>query len=270
MSDDWEYIRMVFDALKEVPELSPLFLLPFEEKYQDPYDVLDFTEIFAAQIADRGYDREDVALEFCNEPNIFSAQWKKDPRGLGILFTKAIPRIRTWAKNIKILTPSVANLDKRSQEYARRLFDPIKREARDYHVAFHRYPYRGHTAHPGYLGRKDEFAKFVAITSDGNDHEYWCTETGYSQWTKRQGDFPFCFFEQNHQRSEEEQAQFCAIEYDIWNLDTDVKAVTWYQINDGFEEKRMHGYGIRRSDMEPKAIADRFRQIHEDVRRSST
>ena len=267
MTDTWEHIRMVFNALKEVPELSPLFLLPFEEEKQDPLEVLDFTEAVAFMIQDWGYDREDVALEFCNEPNIFSEQWKRDPELIGRLFVQAIPRIRKWAKNIKILSPSVANLDKNSQAYARNMFGPILRQANDYHVAFHRYPYKGHTAHPGYANRLDEFNRFVQITSDGNTREYWCTETGYSQWTTKPRPFPFCFLEDPYQRSEQKQADFAGVEYDIWNLDTNVQAVTWYNINDGFTNKRIDGYGIRRIDMTPKAIAKRFPSIHEDVHR---
>lgn len=268
MTDTWDHIRMVFNALKEVPELSPLFLLPFEEPHQDPKEMLEFTETIAHMIEDWGYDREDVALEFCNEPNIFSEQWKRNPELLGKIFAQAIPRIRKRAKNIKILSPSVANLDKNTQKYAKRLFAPIVKQASDYHVAFHRYPYKGHAAHPGYGDRQDEWMSFLINTSDGtSNHEYWCTETGYSQWAKRPKPFPMCFTDETYERTEEKQADFAAVEYDIWNMDTHVAAVTWYQINDGPGTDHLDGYGIRRVDMTPKVIAERFPNIHEDVHR---
>jgi hypothetical protein len=258
---------MVFDALKEVPGLSPLFLLPFEQAHHDPLEMLEFTEIVSQMINDWGYDRDDVTLEFCNEPNIFSAQWKNDPELLGRIFCQAIPRIRKWAKNIKILSPSISNLDKNSQAFIGHVFAPIKKQVNDYHVAFHRYPYKGHEAHPGYVNRKAEFANFVNITSDGNPREYWCTETGYSQWAKRPRPFPLCFVDETYERSEQQQADFAAVEYDIWNMDTNIQAVTWYQINDGPGTDRLDGYGIRRVDGTPKEIAERFPMIHEDVHR---
>lgn len=266
MSDDWEHIRMVFDALMEVPKLSPLFLLPFEERYHDPNEVLEFTEVIASMIKDWGYDTRSIALEFCNEPNVFSEQWKREPEFLGELFVKAIPRIRKWAKEIKILTPSVANLDQSSQGYARRLFAPIKAMARDYHIAFHRYPHKKHGPHPGFVSRQEEFVNFVNITTDGIGREYWCTETGYSQWGRRPKPFPLCLMEESYKRSEVDQALFCNAEYDFWFNETNVQALTWYQINDGDGEDVLDGYGIRTFTGKPKQVAGTLKDIHEMIR----
>lgn len=266
LKHDWSHIRMVLQTYQQVPELtSPLFLLPFEEDEPDINTMLDFTETMANMIADYGFDRPEVGLEFCNEPNIFSDLWRANPEQLGEIFCSAIPRIRKWAKNITILTPSVSNLSQTEQGYAQRLFTPIKKKASDYAIAFHRYPAgMSHRAHDGFTDRTGEFGAFVAKVYDGAPgRQFWLTETGYSQVHLRNRPFPFCFTKEPVHIDEAEQLQYAAWEYSWWRMNTNVAAVTWYQINDGPDPNEpLDHYGIRRVDMTPKVIAEGFKMIN--------
>jgi len=270
MKHDWSHIRMVLQTYQQVPELaSLLFLLPFEEDNPDINDMLDFTETVANMVAEYGFDRPGVALEFCNEPNIFSDMWRANPEELGETFCKAVPLIRKWAKNITILTPSVSNLGPTEQGYARRLFIPIKKKASDYAVSLHRYPAGNHHGtHKPYKDRGDEFASFVLAVSDGAvQREFWLTETGYSQAQRRSKPFPLCFTKENFRVGEAEQLQFAAWEYGWWAKETNVSAITWYQINDGPDPNEpLDNYGIRKADGALKVIANGFPAIHAAIK----
>lgn len=269
LNHDWSHVRMILQTYQQVPELaSPLFLLPFEEDNPDVNVMLDFTETMSHMIADYGFDRPGVALEFCNEPNVFSDMWQANPEQLGEVFCQVIPRIRKWAKNITILTPSVSNLSQAEQAYAGRLFGPIKKKAIDYAAAFHRYSAgMGHGPHKGYSSREEEFESFVSIVSDGGpQREFWLTETGYSQTHMKARAFPLCFTKEPVRVSEEEQLQYAAWEYGWWAHKTNVSALTWYQVNDGLDPNEpLDNYGIRRVDGTPKVIAAGFPAIHEAI-----
>lgn len=261
MSHDWGYTRMVFESFRAVQGLAPLFLLPFEEDEIDTNDVLDFTEMFASQISEWGFDVGNVAIEFVNEPNLFSDFWKKNPEELGETFVKAIQRIRKYAKNVTILTPSISNLGIREIEYAKRLFTPIRAKASDYAIAFHRYPSKWHRAHNGLASRDEELGRFIEAATDSNEFpELWLTETGRRQAQRRPKKFPLCWLNDRYRISEEEQADFAQWEYGYWK--TRVNALVWYQLNDGPDEYGHETYGIRRHDLAPKAIVRRFPIIH--------
>ena len=263
MSDEWSHIRMILQTYQQVSELSPLFLLPFEEDEIDLADMHEFAETVANMLADYGFDRADCAIEYGNEPDIFSDQWRADPEILGESFVEAIPKLRAQCSNINIISPSISNIT--NHGFARRLYGPIVRKASDYAIGFHRYPAgNSHDAQRPYKSREEEWLSFRSIVDDGAPgREFWHTETGYSQAHERKKPFPLCFTKEQYRVSEEEQAQFAAWEYAWWNQVADVPTMCWYQLNDGPDPNaRLDNYGIRRIDGEPKVIADAFEIIN--------
>lgn len=229
-------------ALAAVPECFPIFLLfggtlqRNDGKPWEPEAMLDATRDECSKLRDRGFVGREIAIEFCNEPDLGHKRFKKSPAELGKLYKEAIGIVKTFSPKWRCLSPSISNLDEDSLQYLDRMALPAGAE-----IAFHRYPPGRDfwSAHRGFKGRTGEFE---ALTQIARGAKLWHTEGGWAE------------FNRDYNLSEEEVAERMAEEVRFWS-EQGAECFTAYQLNsapwkasDSDDVKRLNTYGARRPD----------------------
>lgn len=189
-----------------------------------------------------------MAIEIGNEPDLACDEWKDHPELLARTFERCYATIREFSTTVPVLCPSVSNLNRRGFNYLDKMLKTgaIPENAG---LAFHRYPHDGdpEKPHPGFVSRDDQASKIVEM-ADGRD--LWLTETGLTEGPHKKTSPEF--------HSEEFVADTYDYEVAFWSRVPNMRAFTWYQINDGPDEReQLHHYGIRRMDGSWKPVARR-------------
>lgn len=172
-----------------------------------------------------------VIIEPMNEPDIEidSKAWVDDPEGLGVATAAA------WAKvghtGVTVISPGVSNITSNGIEYARRM---LSRMPGHIPFAFHRYVDDDLMVPVGgYDTRDDEMARVMEVAGG---RELYVTETGQTETHYRTRPFPRCWQQERYMLSEDEVARQTVADMLYWSNTGKVKAVTYYQLNDGNDE----------------------------------
>jgi hypothetical protein len=239
--------------------LFPIFLIAGGEMLRStgrpftPPELVAHVEDCCVKLRDLGYfnvaPEVQPAIEIGNEPDLAHDQWKDHPKLLAQTFNICFDLIRTYSAHCPVLSPSVSNLNQRGFTYLERMLTvPLHREAA---IAFHRYPHDGdpQKPHEGFGDRHQETSKLVQMAA-GRD--LWLTETGLTEGP-HDGKF----------HSEEFVAETYDSEARFWQAMPSLRAMTWYNINDGPSVEQIDHYGVRRLDGSWKPVARQVRPTKE-------
>jgi len=194
-------------------------------------------------------------VEIGNEPDLAHERWARDPRELADVFAACFRVVRRgFSPRLRVLTPSVSNLNRRGLDYLREMFATgvIPDEAE---VAVHRYPHDGEPMkpHTGFRIREEEVDELLRIIGRRPFH---VTEYGHASYQYR-GRFT----------DDADIAEYYEQEVEFWRQQG-AASLYLYQINSGRyaneasdDEKRMATYGIRNVSGQWKPIAERVRKI---------
>lgn len=240
----------------------PIFLIAGGHMLRDDRSPFSSEELIAhtrdccVKMRDLGYFKvravQQPAIEIGNEPDLAHHHWKENPGLLARTFTDCYEVVREFSQVCPVLSPSVSNLNRRGFSYLERMLAVGFPSGSG--VAFHRYPHDGEPTkpHDGFDNRDDEASHLVEL-AEGRD--LWCTETGLSE-----GPHDGTFY------TEEFVADAYADEVAYWNRVPSMRALTWYQINDGPNpNEQLHHYGIRRIDSTWKPVARRVESVKEQM-----
>lgn len=195
---------------------------------------------------------EGITIEVGNEPDLACDEWKEHPERLAQTFSECYETIRGYSPTVRVLSPSISNLNARGIDYLNRMYrEGIPAGAE---CAIHRYPHKGQPdlAHEGFKSRDREVERLKEIIGDRPFH---VTETGFSEYEYRGNHTDPMLI-----------ADYFEREVEFWERHG-AASMFWYQFQDGrYAHDDEHGrkeatFGIRTVSGKWKPIVARLKKI---------
>lgn len=194
------------------------------------------------------------AIEIGNEPDLAVDEWKKKPELLAETFSRCYDVVRKYSQRVRVLSPSVSNLNNRGFEYLEAMIHSNFGLPLGCHIAVHRYPNGPNfeIPHDGFRNRGVEVTKLLQLAGR---RPVWITEVGMREGPHGRGEDPLYL-------TEEEVAGSFEWEMYFWSRVPQVQGVCWYGINDGPDRRNeLDTYGVRRLDGSWKPVAHRVAAV---------
>lgn len=225
---------------------NSIFLVAGGHMECDHDELVDWAASTAQRLLENDYPQG--IIEVGNEPDLAIREWAEHPRALGAAFIDAYQAIQEVAPGMKVLTPSVSNLNERGTTYLQEMFKTAIPSGAG--AAFHRYPNgdgswrpSARAPHEGFASRQEEVMTLQEAVGFGRD--LWLTETGFREGPYEEKKF-LGLKKEKHWIREQDVAELVRQDMEFWLRVAQLQTYTYYGLNDGPDRDNPEdSYGIR-------------------------